>query len=275
VPQERLPDSSKRDRPSLDTGRRARRRATELRCRREAKRSQLKDHLASESEPCGAPGSCQCAARLQRSLLTSVERARPTRAAWNQATMAAMRAQNAWDNQVVATAFAFADRVRSLTPPVLRQQSALHSVDVRLGCALCMLVILAVSDPDQSSTASTAQVAQPVPRRMSLLSSVYSAQNDGTIHVYDIDKHHAEVNVISVFSCCADVRGLPAACFYPSALCDVQPGRPGTRGINRYDVRPADMGPCPPYPRRGPRQRDSGRQDTLHSHLGGRSWLRV
>jgi DNA-binding beta-propeller fold protein YncE len=40
---------------------------------------------------------------------------------------------------------------------------------------------------------------------------MYAAQNDGTIHVYDIDDHHAEVKVIGVFSCCADVRGIAAA----------------------------------------------------------------
>ena len=40
---------------------------------------------------------------------------------------------------------------------------------------------------------------------------IYAAQNDGTIHVYNIDDHHAEVKVIRVFGCCADVRGIAAA----------------------------------------------------------------
>ena len=40
---------------------------------------------------------------------------------------------------------------------------------------------------------------------------LYAAQDDGTIHVYDIDNQHAEVKVIPVFTCCADVRGIAAA----------------------------------------------------------------
>jgi DNA-binding beta-propeller fold protein YncE len=40
---------------------------------------------------------------------------------------------------------------------------------------------------------------------------IYAAQDDGTIHVYDIDDHHADVRVIRVFPCCADVRGITAA----------------------------------------------------------------
>jgi hypothetical protein len=68
---------------------------------------------------------------------------------------------------------------------------------VRLGCALWLALILTASVSDQSSAA---------PRRL-----IYAAQNDGTMHVYDIDDHHAEVKVIGVFSCCADVRGITAA----------------------------------------------------------------
>jgi DNA-binding beta-propeller fold protein YncE len=40
---------------------------------------------------------------------------------------------------------------------------------------------------------------------------MYAAQNDGTIHVYDISQSHRLVKVIRVFSCCADVRGAAAA----------------------------------------------------------------
>lgn len=40
---------------------------------------------------------------------------------------------------------------------------------------------------------------------------IYAAQNDGTLHVYDIDAGHTEVDVIGVFNCCADVRGITAA----------------------------------------------------------------
>ena len=71
--------------------------------------------------------------------------------------------------------------------------------------ALWVAVILAVSTSGQSGAASaiTSSVAGS--------HLIYAAQNDGTIHVYDIDQHHAQVNVISVFSCCADVRGIAAA----------------------------------------------------------------
>src|SRR5436853_63727 len=40
---------------------------------------------------------------------------------------------------------------------------------------------------------------------------VYAAQDDGTIHVYDIDDQHRLVRTIRVFACCADVRGATAA----------------------------------------------------------------
>jgi DNA-binding beta-propeller fold protein YncE len=40
---------------------------------------------------------------------------------------------------------------------------------------------------------------------------IYAAQNDGTVHVYDIARSHREVKTISVFACCADVRGIAAA----------------------------------------------------------------
>src|SRR5438552_3016364 len=80
-----------------------------------------------------------------------------------------------------------------------------------LGCGLCMLVILAVSGFDQrgapSGTTSKADTAPQV----GASDLIYAAQNDGTIHVYDIDKHHAEVKLIRLFSCCADVRGITAA----------------------------------------------------------------
>lgn len=40
---------------------------------------------------------------------------------------------------------------------------------------------------------------------------IYAAQDDGTIHVYDINHAHRLVKVIRVFACCADVRGATAA----------------------------------------------------------------
>ncbi len=40
---------------------------------------------------------------------------------------------------------------------------------------------------------------------------IYAAQDDGTLHVYDIDQNHLELKAIRLFSCCADVRGITAA----------------------------------------------------------------
>src|SRR5947209_1076970 len=83
----------------------------------------------------------------------------------------------------------------------------MQSVAVRLGCALWMVVVLVVSGSDQSGTTSNADTAPQVVAS----ALIYAAQSDGTIHVYDIDQHHAEVKVIRLFSCCADVRGITAA----------------------------------------------------------------
>jgi hypothetical protein len=68
---------------------------------------------------------------------------------------------------------------------------------VRLGYALWLVLILTASRSDQSSAASQGLI--------------YAAQNDGTIHIYNIEDNHAEVKVIGVFRCCADVRGIAAA----------------------------------------------------------------
>src|SRR5919202_1614207 len=76
---------------------------------------------------------------------------------------------------------------------------SMHSAAVRLGCALCLVFTLAASGSDQTGAAGVASEL------------IYAAQNDGTIHVYDIDDHHTEVKVIGLFSCCADVRGITAA----------------------------------------------------------------
>lgn len=40
---------------------------------------------------------------------------------------------------------------------------------------------------------------------------IYAAQDDGTIHVYDMNHGHRLVRVTRVFPCCADVRGATAA----------------------------------------------------------------
>jgi len=83
---------------------------------------------------------------------------------------------------------------------------------MRLERALWIVVILAVSTCGQSGavsgTTGTAGTSAPQTVTSHL---IYAAQNDGTIHVYDMDDHHAEVKVISLFSCCADVRGITAA----------------------------------------------------------------
>ena len=87
----------------------------------------------------------------------------------------------------------------------------MQSVGVRLGCALWMVVTLAVSSSDQSGAPSgTTSTADTAPQVVAS-ALIYAAQSDGTIHVYDIDHHHAEVKVIRLFSCCADVRGITAA----------------------------------------------------------------
>jgi len=40
---------------------------------------------------------------------------------------------------------------------------------------------------------------------------IYAAQDDGTLHIYDIDGRHRLVHTIPVFACCGDVRGAAAA----------------------------------------------------------------
>jgi DNA-binding beta-propeller fold protein YncE len=70
----------------------------------------------------------------------------------------------------------------------------------RITFALAVMLLLAGFRLDQSASPSD-----------STLHLVYAAQDDGTIHVYDIEDQHAELNVIHVFSCCADVRGITAA----------------------------------------------------------------
>src|SRR5438477_4636086 len=75
----------------------------------------------------------------------------------------------------------------------------MRSAAVGFGCALSTALILAIS-------AGPGLAKQDVASEL-----IYAAQNDGTIHVYDIDDHHAGVQVIGLFSCCADVRGISAA----------------------------------------------------------------
>jgi hypothetical protein len=74
-----------------------------------------------------------------------------------------------------------------------------------------MVVTLAVSGSDQSGAPSGTTSKTETARQAVASKLIYAAQNDGTIHVYDVDHHHAEVKVIRLFSCCADVRGITAA----------------------------------------------------------------
>ena len=71
----------------------------------------------------------------------------------------------------------------------------MRSLALRLGCALSLALVPALSVAAHAPTAYL----------------LYAAQDDGTIHVYDIANRHAEVGVIQLFSCCADVRGITAA----------------------------------------------------------------
>ncbi|MBO0880376.1 MAG: hypothetical protein J2P17_08500 [Mycobacterium sp.] len=76
-----------------------------------------------------------------------------------------------------------------------------------MGRTLWTLALLALS--------TCAQTGAPgdTPTRAAVVSSefVYAAQDDGTMHVYDLDQHHADVKAIRLFDCCADVRGITAA----------------------------------------------------------------
>ncbi len=87
----------------------------------------------------------------------------------------------------------------------------MQCVALRLGCALWIAMLLAVSSSHQSSAASGTTNKADTATQIVASELIYAAQNDGTIHVYDVDQHHAEVTVIRVFSCCADLRGITAA----------------------------------------------------------------
>jgi hypothetical protein len=79
----------------------------------------------------------------------------------------------------------------------------MQSLVLRLGYALVIVAIAVFTEFDQHDQLAVAQggVAQ----------LMYAAQDDGTIHVYDIINRHAEVQLIRAFGCCADVRGITAA----------------------------------------------------------------
>lgn len=79
--------------------------------------------------------------------------------------------------------------------------------------ALLLLVSCQTSSRSATSRPSTgtpsvgtAPTVSPALRHL-----IYAAQNDGTVHVYDIDAGHSLLRAIRVFACCADVRGAAAA----------------------------------------------------------------
>ena len=86
----------------------------------------------------------------------------------------------------------------------------MRSLTARLGRALCMGVILVVIGSGQSVASETTPQANPAPPVVAS-HLIYAAQDDGTLHVYDVDHQHLEVQVIRLFNCCADVRGITAA----------------------------------------------------------------
>jgi hypothetical protein len=81
---------------------------------------------------------------------------------------------------------------------------------MRLRRAFWLVAILAVSTCGQGGALIDGTRSYDA-RQLVTSHLIYAAHNDGTIHVYDIDEHHAEVKVIRLFSCCADVRGITSA----------------------------------------------------------------
>jgi hypothetical protein len=75
----------------------------------------------------------------------------------------------------------------------------MRSHAILVACALCIAVLAGGTIASAQQTTGGAAAL------------IYAAQDDGTVHVYDIDSHHAEVKVIRLFACCADVRGITAA----------------------------------------------------------------
>jgi DNA-binding beta-propeller fold protein YncE len=97
-----------------------------------------------------------------------------------------------------------------------------------------MVLILVASSADQGGAAGSATTQADTAPRGVASELMYAAQNDGTIHVYDIDDHHAEVKVIELFSCCADVRGITAA--VPTHRLYVMYNRNGEGHVASFDL---------------------------------------
>jgi hypothetical protein len=91
------------------------------------------------------------------------------------------------------------------------RDSTMRTLSARLGCALCVGLILASFGSERTRGSSSASSTAAAAAEAGASQLIYAAQNDGTIHVYDINDHHAAVKVIRAFSCCADVRGIAAA----------------------------------------------------------------
>ena len=72
----------------------------------------------------------------------------------------------------------------------------------RFGWALLISVVVAVAGALPSL--ADEPPGDPIQRL------IYAAQDDGTLHAYDVDQQHAEVKAMRVFACCGDVRGIAA-----------------------------------------------------------------
>jgi DNA-binding beta-propeller fold protein YncE len=81
------------------------------------------------------------------------------------------------------------------------------------GLAKSVGILLAISFIVSACSQSPAQSQTSVTGTPADISGqfIYAAQDDGTIHVYDINHAHHLVKTIRVFSCCADIRGATAA----------------------------------------------------------------
>lgn len=78
-----------------------------------------------------------------------------------------------------------------------------------LSCVLRLMCALGASAA--LTTSAFAQTDAPSNPPAADAHLIYAAQDDGTLHIYDIGADHAEVQVLRVFNCCADVRGITAS----------------------------------------------------------------
>jgi DNA-binding beta-propeller fold protein YncE len=79
-----------------------------------------------------------------------------------------------------------------------------------LGIASIAAVLL--TSGCQSETAGGSASPPPATGRTETVARfIYAAQGDGTVQVYDLKRSHQQIRRISLFACCADVRGIAAA----------------------------------------------------------------